>query len=116
MRWFWDYYALPAQRGDPKASPLYGDLSNLPPAIIVTAEFDPLRDEGIAYAEALAAAGGPVRQVAARGHLHTTLTMVDVVLSGAPVRAEMATALRAVFAGPAYATSGSGASGAAVAG
>ena len=116
MRWFWDYYAPPGQRRDPKASPVYGDLSNLPPAIIVTAEFDPLRDEGIAYAEALAAAGVPVRHLAARGHLHTTLTMVDVVLSGAPVRAEVAQALRALFAAPAYATSRSGAHGAAVAG
>ena len=50
MRWFWDYYADPAQRSDPKAAPIRGDLSGLPPAVMVTAEFDPLRDEGIAYA------------------------------------------------------------------
>ena len=58
--------------------------------MVVTAEFDPLRDEGEAYAEALAAAGVPVRHIRARGHIHTSLTMVDVVISGAPVRAEMA--------------------------
>ena len=46
MHWFWDHYADPADRRDPKASPLRGDLSDLPPAVIVTAEFDPLRDEG----------------------------------------------------------------------
>ena len=39
----------------------------------------------------------PVRHLAARGHIHTSLTMVDVVLSGAPVRAEMAKALQGFF-------------------
>ncbi len=97
MHWFWDHYADPADRSDPKASPLRGDLSNLPPAVVVTSEFDPLRDEGIAYAEALAAAGVTVEHVAAHGHLHTTLTMVDVVLSGARIRAEMAKGLQSFF-------------------
>jgi hypothetical protein len=45
----------------------------------------------------LAAAGVPVRQLSARGHIHTSLTMVDVVLSGAKVRAEMAAALQQFF-------------------
>ena len=63
----------------------------------MTCEFDPLRDEGNAYAEALAAAGVPVRQLPARGHTHTSLTMVDVVISGAGVRAEMADALPRFF-------------------
>jgi acetyl esterase/lipase len=97
MRWFWNHYADPADRSDPKASPLRGDLANLPPAVIVTAEFDPLRDEGAAYAEALVAAGVPVHHVQARGHIHTSLTMVDVVLSGADVRAEMAAVVRSFF-------------------
>ena len=97
MRWFWDHYAEAADRSDPKASPLRGDLSNLPPALIVTAEFDPLRDEGIAYAEALTAAGVPVHHLPARGHIHTSLPMVDVVLSGADVRAQMAEVMRGFF-------------------
>ena len=97
MDWFWDYYADPADRAHPKASPLRGDLSNLPPAFIVTAEFDPLRDEGAAYAEALAAAGVPVRHLSARGHIHTSVAMVDVVLSGAEIRAQMADAIRSFF-------------------
>jgi cation diffusion facilitator CzcD-associated flavoprotein CzcO/acetyl esterase/lipase len=100
MKWFWDHYAEPAERAHPKASPLRaGDLSNLPPAFIVTCEFDPLRDEGIAYAQALSAAGVPVRQITARGQTHTSLTMIDVVVSGAAHRAEMSSALRGFFEG-----------------
>ena len=98
MEWFWDHYADPQVRSDPKASPLRADdLSGLPPAIVVTSEFDPLRDEGQAYAEALAAAGVPTKQISARGHTHTSLTMVDVVISGTPVRAEMARMLAEHF-------------------
>ena len=97
LRWFWDHYAKPADRGDPRASPLHGTLAELPPACIVTAEFDPLRDEGVAYAAALEAAGVPVRHLSARGHIHTSVTMVDVVISGAGVRAQMAEALREFF-------------------
>ena len=95
MHWFWDHYANPADRGGPLASPLLAaDLSGLPPAVVVTGQFDPLRDEGDAYAGALAAAGVPVEHIAARGHVHTSLVAVDMLPSGAPVRAQMADALR----------------------
>jgi acetyl esterase/lipase len=97
MRWFWDHYADPADRGDPRAAPLRGDLAGLPPACVVAADFDPLRDEGVAYARALETAGVPVRLTRARGHTHTSVTMVDVVISGTPVRAEMAAALGNFF-------------------
>ncbi len=98
MHWFWDHYADPADRTDPKASPMRTpDLSGLPPAVIVTCEFDPLRDEGVAYAQALQAAGVPVQHLSARGHLHTSLTMVDMIISGAPHRARMAEAIRGFF-------------------
>jgi cation diffusion facilitator CzcD-associated flavoprotein CzcO/acetyl esterase/lipase len=100
MKWFWDHYADPADRQHPKASPLRGDLSNLPPALIVTAEFDPLRDEGVAYAEALAAAEVQIRHLSARGHVHNSTTMVDMVLSGGDVRAQMAEALGTFFTTP----------------
>jgi cation diffusion facilitator CzcD-associated flavoprotein CzcO/acetyl esterase/lipase len=100
MRWFWGHYADDADRAHPKAAPLRGTLTDLPPAVVVSAEFDPLRDEGDAYAEALAAAGVPVRQILARGHTHTSLTMVDAVISGAPVRAEMAEALSSFLKTP----------------
>src|SRR6476469_7967440 len=85
MFWFWDIYCSPADRTDPRASPLRGNLVNLPPAFVATCEFDPLRDEGIEYAEALAAAGVPVAQLQARGHIHTSLMMVDVVITGVSV-------------------------------
>ena len=98
MFWFWDLYCSPADRTDPRASPLRGRLANLPPACIVTCEFDPLRDEGNAYAEALTAAGVPVEQLQARGHFHSSFVMVDVVVTGAGGRAQMADALRR-FAG-----------------
>jgi acetyl esterase/lipase len=65
---------------------------------VVTCAFDPLRDEGIAYGEALAAVGAPVVQLKARGHFHASFTMVDVVITGASGRAQMAEALRRCWA------------------
>jgi cation diffusion facilitator CzcD-associated flavoprotein CzcO/acetyl esterase/lipase len=98
MEWFWDHYCDPADRSDPKASPLLAaDLAGLPPAMIVTCQFDPLRDEGDAYAEALASAGVPVRHLRVEGHTHTSLGAVGVLPTGAPIRAEMADALRSFF-------------------
>ncbi|MEB3982432.1 alpha/beta hydrolase fold domain-containing protein [Mycobacterium sp. 663a-19] len=97
LRWFCDHYIDEAHRGDPRFAPPHADLSGLPPAIVVTAEFDPLRDDGEAYAAALDAAGVPTEHVRARGHTHQSLAMVDVVISGAPIRARMADALRRFF-------------------
>ena len=105
MYWFWDLYCSPADRTDPRVSPLRGKLAGLPPAFVATCEFDPLRDEGIAYAEALAAAGVPVEQLQARGHFHSSFTMVDVVLTGVDGRVKMAEALRR-FAGLTQKTGG----------
>jgi acetyl esterase/lipase len=98
MRWFWDHYADEADRTDPLASPIRGNLADLPPATIIACEFDPLRDEGMAYAEALRAAGNRADLIVGRGHTHTSLTMVDVIISSAPFRAQMAEALRGMFA------------------
>jgi acetyl esterase len=62
MAWFMNHYAPDhAVHTDPRVSPLrHEDLTGLPPAVVVTAGFDPLRDEGEAYAHALDAAGVPV--------------------------------------------------------
>ena len=94
MEWFWNHYAEPADRTNPLASPLQGDLSNLPPALVVTAELDPLRDEGAAYAQALEAAGNEVRHMSLRGHMHTSLSLVDILISAVQPRVEIAEALR----------------------
>ena len=51
------YIVAPERREDPRASPIRGELRGLPPALVMVAELDPLRDEGMAYAEALRAAG-----------------------------------------------------------
>lgn len=71
LAWFIGHYATPGtDYADPMISPLHGDLAGLPPAVVVTAECDPLRDEGIAYAEALAAAGVPVDHTTYPGLIH----------------------------------------------
>ena len=72
MRWFWDHYCPDsASRSHPYASPLKAaDHSGLPPALVMTAEFDPLRDEGNLYAETLAAAGTQAEAVCCDGLVH----------------------------------------------
>ena len=72
MEWFWDTYCADSeQRLQPDASPLRAkSLENLPPALVVTAEFDPLRDEGNAYAHALEAAGNRATLLCCDGLVH----------------------------------------------
>ena len=72
MQWFWDHY-LPdlAQRSEPHASPLRAaDHSGLPPTFVITAEYDPVRDEGEAYARALEEAGVKTKLVRYEGVVH----------------------------------------------
>ena len=98
MDWFYESYA-PAD-GDPRAYPmLFKDLSGLPPAFVVTAGFDPLRDEGEAYARALAAAGVPT---ALRRHetlIHGFANMTAVSRTAHDAVVEMAGALQMGLAG-----------------
>lgn len=92
MEWFFGHYAGAVEgltADDPRHSPLHGDLSGLPPAVVVTAEFDPLRDEGEAYAEALRAAGTPVEQVRFDGLIHGFVDMGPFSASAAAAVTEM---------------------------
>lgn len=72
MAWFFHHYAgHVADTLDPRLAPLQAaSLAGLPPAVIMTAEFDPLRDQGIAYAEALRAAGGQAELIQGAGMIH----------------------------------------------
>lgn len=79
MMWFNDHYA--SDPADVRASPLRGDLAGLPPALVVTAGLDPIRDQGRAYAAALALAGVPVTFREARGNIHGFVTLRRAVPS-----------------------------------
>jgi acetyl esterase len=81
MRWFWDHYvADPAQRDDPLASPLRApSVHGLPPAIVITVEYDPLRDEGERYADRLEEAGVAVARHRYPGTIHGLLWMADAL-------------------------------------
>ncbi|MCL2541448.1 MAG: alpha/beta hydrolase [Nocardioidaceae bacterium] len=71
MAWFIDNYAPDGiDPQDPLIAPMHGDLADLPPAVVATAEFDPLRDDGAAYAAALEAAGVQVTHTTYPGLIH----------------------------------------------
>ncbi|MGV0791919.1 alpha/beta hydrolase [Mycolicibacterium sp. XJ1819] len=76
LQWYWDQY-VPSHvdRSDPYASPLQARLDGLPPAVVVIAGHDPLRDEGVAYADMLEAAGVPVTRCTFDGGIHGFMTM-----------------------------------------
>jgi len=94
------YIADPAQYRDWRASPLlHPDLSRLPPALVLTAGYDPLRDEGAAYAERLTDAGNRASYVCFERQIHGFITMGKVLdeanAAVALCAAELKRALRA---------------------
>ncbi len=96
MEWFWDLYlAKPEDGKNPYASPLEADdLSGLPPAMVVTEEYDPLRDEGQAYAKRLQEAGVPTKLVHYDGLIHGFFWMGGVFTQVTDLLEQIATDLR----------------------
>lgn len=100
MEWFWNHYLSNPNDGEnPYASPLRGQrLSNLPPAWVMTAEFDPLRDEGEAYAKKMKDAGVSVEYTDYKGMIHGFFSLGHVFDQGKKAVADACTKLKAAFA------------------
>ena len=100
MEWYAGHFMGPgADPADPRRSPLLApDLSGLAPALVVTAGFDPLRDEGEAYAAALGAAGVRVLTRRFTGLFHTFINCVGISPACRAAMAEVGGMLRALLA------------------
>lgn len=100
MHWFIGHYlAEPGQRDDWRASPLLRpDLEGLPPALVMTAGFDPLRDEGRAYADRLSAAGVPTQYLCFERQIHGFFTMTRITSEADLAVSLAATSLRRAWA------------------
>jgi len=102
MEWFWNcYLARPEDGKNPLASPLKANvLGGLPPATVITAEFDPLRDEGEAYGHRLRGAGVEATITRYEGMVHGFFGMTAAVDKAREAMAQAAAALKAAFAAP----------------
>ncbi len=99
MRWFSGHYLGGAAPTDPLAAPLHApDLTRLPPARIVTAEYDPLRDEGEAYGARLVDAGVDATVRRHDGMVHGFVSMYALVGEGSEALDQCAAALREALA------------------
>ena len=99
MRWFWQCYAgSDEDRCHPYASPLRAeDLAGLPSALMITAEFDPLRDEAEDYARRLEEAGVPVTLTRYDGMIHAFIRRTDIFDQAQAAQREVCRTLREVF-------------------
>jgi len=100
MRWFFNHYARSTDDfADWRMSPLRApDVTDLPPAVVITAEYDPLRDQGEAYGERLRAAGVPTEIMRADGLFHGFFGMFEFLPAGRPAWDCAIGALRGTFA------------------
>jgi acetyl esterase len=95
-----DYLDDPTDASDAFASPLLAsDLSGLPPALIMTAEFDPLRDQGAQFATRLRAAGVDAELCQWEGHVHGAASFTALLPSARSYRDRIVTALRDALTG-----------------
>jgi acetyl esterase/lipase len=98
MEWFWGHYLGPNDRRNPIACPsLAKSLANLPPAFVQTAELDPLRDEGEAYAEALRKAGVSAKLKRYNGVCHGFFSMASMIDKGRQAVADACAELRSAI-------------------
>ncbi|HSN75359.1 MAG TPA: alpha/beta hydrolase fold domain-containing protein, partial [Anaerolineae bacterium] len=97
----WGHYLNhPGEAADPRAAPLAApDLAGLPPALVITAEFDPLRDEGERYAERLQLAGVPAVLSRYDGMIHGFLLFADLFDESRRAIAEATQWVRQVIGG-----------------
>jgi acetyl esterase len=100
MEWFWNHYVrdAPEEAMRELAPLLADDHSELPPAIIVTAEYDPLRDDGFAYAKALRDAGVPVTDYHYDDVFHAFFSLVNLIERGNEAVAQVGADIRSVMA------------------
>lgn len=102
LAWCWSHYLVEPTDGDsPLASPLCAqDLHGLPAALVITAELDPVRDQGELYAARLEEAGVPVNLVRFEGAVHGFFSKADRFDAGAEAQALAASTLRLAFDPP----------------